>query len=95
VLEDGGEDRLEGPPMFDQLATELKEIVPQEDNLSCEPESIVEFGVPAKHVLEIGKEIGADLIIMGMRLMKQHPTQSIHTAAFRHARSFRMQNAWF
>jgi hypothetical protein len=33
-----------------RLVTELKEIVPQEDNLSCEPESIVEFGVPAKHV---------------------------------------------
>jgi hypothetical protein len=74
--------------------TELKEIVPQEANLWCEPEYIVEFGAPAKRILEIGEGDWADLIIMGMRPMKLHPTQSIHTAAFRHARSFRMQNVW-
>jgi nucleotide-binding universal stress UspA family protein len=76
------EDRLEDPPRFNLLVRELKEIVPQEANLWCEPEYIAEFGVPARRILEISEEIGADLIIMGVRPMKQHPIQSTDTATF-------------
>jgi nucleotide-binding universal stress UspA family protein len=81
VLEENGEDRREDPPRFNQLVTELKEIVPQEANLWCEPEYIVEFGVPAKRILEISEELGADLITMGVRGMKQHSIRG-SSAAF-------------
>ena len=82
VLEESGENRLEDPPGFNQLVTDLKEIVPQEANLWCEPEYVVEFGVPARRILEISEELGADLITMGVRGMKQHPISSSAGAAF-------------
>jgi nucleotide-binding universal stress UspA family protein len=72
VLEESGEGRLENPPRFNQLVADLKEIVPEEANLWCEPEYIVEFGTPAKRILEMSAEVGADLIIMGVRGMRQH-----------------------
>jgi len=79
VLEESGENRLEDPPRFNQLVMELREIVPQEANLWCEPEFMVEFGVPAERILEICEEVGADLIIMGVRGMKQ-PVSATFTA---------------
>lgn len=83
VREESGEDRLEDPPRFNQLVTELKEIVPQEANPWCEPEYIVEIGVPPKRILEISEELGADLIIMGVRGMK-HPIPGASAAFTAH-----------
>jgi nucleotide-binding universal stress UspA family protein len=82
VLEGSGKDQLKDPPRLNQLVRELKEIVPQEAALWCEPEYLVEFGMPAKRILEISEELEADLIIMGVRGLKRHRSAHRVRAAF-------------
>jgi nucleotide-binding universal stress UspA family protein len=45
----------------------LREMVPPEAELWCEPEVHVEQGAPAEKILEVAERRNADLIVLGMR----------------------------
>ena len=49
-----------------EVMHQLHEIVPQEAELWCRPEPVVEYGDPAKMVLHAAKNRGADLIVLGV-----------------------------
>jgi nucleotide-binding universal stress UspA family protein len=46
---------------------ELHEIVPQDAELWCRPEAVVEYGEPGARILEAAKQRDADLIVLGVR----------------------------
>ena len=45
----------------------LDKLVPSESAFWCRPETIVEYGHPAERILEVAKERGSDLIVLGVR----------------------------
>jgi nucleotide-binding universal stress UspA family protein len=45
----------------------LREIVPPDADLWCQPECVVEFGKAADHILNTAKERNADLIVLGVK----------------------------
>jgi nucleotide-binding universal stress UspA family protein len=54
----------------DNVATamyELSELVPSDAVWWCQPEAVVEYGNPAQKILEVAKQRGADLIVLGVR----------------------------
>lgn len=52
---------------FDEvsLATQLRDLVPAETCLACEPKAFVQAGVPAQKILELAEELALDLIVLG------------------------------
>ena len=48
----------------------LYEIVPDDAKLEFSPEAVVEYGEPAERILEISKESGVDLVVLGVRKAK-------------------------
>ena len=52
--------------------SKLKELIPEGTDNWCRPETLVESGEPASRILEIGKEHGADLIVLGVRNSAEH-----------------------
>jgi nucleotide-binding universal stress UspA family protein len=54
-------------PSIANVLYELHEIVPQDAELWCRPEAVVEYGDPAGRILEAAKQRDADLIVMGVR----------------------------
>lgn len=52
--------------------SKLKELIPEGTDNWCRPETLVESGEPASRILEIGKEHGADLIVLGVRNSTEH-----------------------
>jgi nucleotide-binding universal stress UspA family protein len=45
----------------------LQELLPQEAQLWCNPEPLVEHGQPGTQIVEVAKRYGADLIVLGIR----------------------------
>jgi nucleotide-binding universal stress UspA family protein len=45
----------------------IERLVPKGAGNWCRPEAMVRFGNPAERILEYAKEVGADLIVMGVR----------------------------
>lgn len=45
----------------------LDKLVPSESAFWCRPETIVEYGHPSERILEVAKERGCDLIVLGVR----------------------------
>jgi nucleotide-binding universal stress UspA family protein len=45
----------------------LGELVPKNAEMWCKPETVVHYGAPAESILELAKERGADLIVLGVR----------------------------
>jgi len=45
----------------------LGELVPKNAEMWCKPETVVHYGVPAESILDLSKERGADLIVLGVR----------------------------
>ena len=45
----------------------LDNVVASESALWCRPETVVEYGHPAERILQVAKERGADLIVLGVR----------------------------
>ena len=63
---------LEGLPESPYLDTQmakvrLRELVPHRDDLTSEPEVIVEMGAPAKIILKAAHDTASDLIVIGAR----------------------------
>lgn len=48
------------------IVARMRELVPEDANLWCEPHFRVEFGDPASRILGVADELNADLIIMGV-----------------------------
>jgi nucleotide-binding universal stress UspA family protein len=54
-------------PSVANVMYELHEIVPQDAELWCRPEAVVEYGEPGACILEAAKKRDADLIVLGVR----------------------------
>ena len=54
-------------PSVANVMYELHEIVPQDAELWCRPEAMVEYGEPGARILEAAKKRDADLIVLGVR----------------------------
>jgi nucleotide-binding universal stress UspA family protein len=54
-------------PSVANVMYELHEIVPQDAELWCRPEAVVEYGEPGARILEAAKQRDADLIVLGVR----------------------------
>jgi nucleotide-binding universal stress UspA family protein len=52
------------------LERKLRQFVPQEADLWCEPACLVEQGEPAEEILEVAMRRNADLIVLGARPAK-------------------------
>lgn len=51
--------------MMNELKKELEELVPPESRAWCEPECVLEYGQAAEAILNLAKQRGSDLIVMG------------------------------
>jgi nucleotide-binding universal stress UspA family protein len=47
------------------LQERMRDLVPAEAGLKCEPRAIVETGAPAEAILNVARELAVDLIVMG------------------------------
>jgi nucleotide-binding universal stress UspA family protein len=56
----------------------LRQLVPPEANVWCEPNFRVEQGPVAKKILEVATALGVDLIVLGIDGAPGHGTTSIH-----------------
>jgi nucleotide-binding universal stress UspA family protein len=54
-------------PSVANVMYELHEIVPEDAELWCRPEAVVEYGEPGACILEAAKKRDADLIVLGVR----------------------------
>jgi|ERR1700674_212020 len=59
---------------------QLYELVPQDAELWCRPEALVNYGEPSEMILQAAEERGVDLIVMGVRNASGHPTAAAHLA---------------
>lgn len=53
--------------LVDLFTRQLRATVPEEADLWCEPEILVEFGHPAEEILRVANQQSADLIVLGVR----------------------------
>ena len=49
------------------LDTQLRNLIPRDARLFCEPKVFVESGAPAERILELAEELGTDLIVLGVK----------------------------
>ncbi len=56
----------------------LRSLVPAEAELWCEPEYLVEHGVPADTILQLAEQKGTDLIVLGVRRPHGVPGAATH-----------------
>jgi nucleotide-binding universal stress UspA family protein len=56
----------------------LLEIVPSDAELWCRPEASVQYGSPGDMILDVARDRGADLIVMGVRDAKGHLGAATH-----------------
>jgi nucleotide-binding universal stress UspA family protein len=64
---------------------ELRKLVPQEAESWWQPDTVVDYGEPAERILEIAKQRGADLIVLGICESSKHmgaPTHLEPSTAF-------------
>jgi nucleotide-binding universal stress UspA family protein len=71
VIEDQKAGELVQPEqVVDSMEHKLRQLVPQEAELWCEPVSLVEQGEPAEKILDVANRRHADLIVLGARSAK-------------------------
>jgi len=56
----------------------LYELVPEDAELWCRPEALVEHGEPSERILQLAEDRGVDLIVLGVRGAASHPTAATH-----------------
>lgn len=57
---------------------QLYELLPSAVGSWCRPEALVEYGEPAARILYVGKDRGADLIVLGVRDARGHLAAATH-----------------
>jgi len=55
------------------FAKRLRQLVPPEADLRCDPQFVVEFGSPADGILKVAAEGQADLVVLGVRRSANFP----------------------
>jgi nucleotide-binding universal stress UspA family protein len=55
----------------------LSDIVPDDANLEFSWEAVVEYGEPAERIVEVAKQRGVDLIVLGVR-KATHMDAAVH-----------------
>lgn len=58
------------------LLSRLRNLVPSEGRLSCEPKPFVESGVPAQKILDLTEELAVDLIVLGPKREPKLPAST-------------------
>ncbi len=61
-----------------EIMHRLTDLVPEDAELYCRPEPVVEYGDSATSILRAAKERGADLIVLGVHPGGLELTQKIH-----------------
>jgi nucleotide-binding universal stress UspA family protein len=61
-----------------EIMHRLSAMVPEDAELYCRPEPVVEYGDPATSILRAAKDRGADLIVLGVHPGGLELTQKIH-----------------
>ena len=61
----------------------LYEIIPQNANFEFPPEVAVEYGEPAYRIVEVAKQCGADLIVIGVRDAAGRPVSYTHLDVYK------------
>ncbi len=77
----GGRSRLDEKRAEETIADamhRLFEIVPADAELWCRPEASVQYGDPGDMILDMARDRGADLIVMGVRDAKGHLGAATH-----------------
>lgn len=62
------------PELTDAKMRRLRQLVPQEAELWCQPKCLVEQGEPAEKILTAARRLNADLIVLGARPAKGFAT---------------------
>ena len=71
-------DLVQPKQVADSMMRKLRELVPQEAELWCEPVCVIHQGVPAEKILDVAKRRGADLIVLGARPAKGSLVAATH-----------------
>jgi nucleotide-binding universal stress UspA family protein len=74
-------DMLRREQVVDSRKRMLRQLVPQEAELWCEPAFIVEQGVPAEKILDVAKRRRTDLIVLGARAARSPVIATTHLNA--------------
>ena len=67
------------PGPIEKSLQRLEEMVPENSGLWFEPEALVKFGDPSCQILDVARDQKADLIVLGVRPAKDHPSASAHS----------------
>jgi len=65
-------------PSVANIMHELHELVPNDAELWCRPQTVVEFGEPGEQILNVACERRADLIVLGVRSAAGHLRAATH-----------------
>lgn len=61
-----------------EMIHKLYEIAPQPNQLSIPPEVLIEYGKPARRIVEVARHRSADLIVLGVRSLHRHLGTTTH-----------------
>ena len=67
------------PGPIERTMQRLEEMVPENSGLWFEPEPMIKFGDPPYEILDAARDQRADLIVLGVRPAKDHPSASAHS----------------
>lgn len=68
------EELVHARELGDSKMRKLRQLVPQETELWCQPAFLVEQGIPAEKILTVARRLHADLIVLGARPAKGFAT---------------------
>ena len=74
-------DLVQPQEVTDSMLSKLRQLVPQEAELWCEPACLVEQGEPTEKILDVAKRRNADLIVLGARPAKGMLAAATHLNA--------------
>jgi len=75
--EQSKEERL-GEGRVAEAVRELHAMIPKDWDLRCRPEAVVEYGEPSRRIVEVAKQRGVDLIVLGAREAQGHIAEATH-----------------
>ena len=74
VIQDGGDASPKNQALMRSFFTRrLRELVPGEASVWCDPELVLEAGAPAESILKVAADRHADLIVLGVRRTANFP----------------------